>query len=168
MNNDSSLQTNQTNFLNHTFSQNSSTQKQQATISGGIANKFNLIQTQNGHSSHYSSKPTTEKIPDGFKGTVNLEKKYHTRYLPSKHSSQTQNNLAEENIKSPNSYITITKSITGSLGNKNSPEDKQNFSSTYYTKSSTCGYFTFSCNIVYGTNGRSKICRPKAPTNGKC
>lgn len=38
-------------------------------------------------------------------------------------------------------------------------------SQTYYTKSSGCGYYTFSCDVVFGSNGRAKICKPNPPTN---
>lgn len=170
------------------YSQNSPTQKQSAAIPYQAIKNHRLVQTQNGKTNTYlppssstpapngrSSSSTTEKVPEGFKGKVTTdEKKYQTRFLPSKHQLKDDGKegtkLADpENNKSPDTYVTVTKSVTGSVDNTKTPaEDKQNFASTYYTKSSTCGYFTFSCNIVYGANGRSKICRPKAPTNGKC
>ncbi|XP_043493704.1 elastin-like isoform X2 [Polistes fuscatus] len=60
------------------------------------------------------------------------------------------------------SYYTVTNSVAGKIDdNKNS---QKKYEHRYYTKSSTCGYFTFSCNIVYGSNGRTKICKPKVPT----
>ncbi|XP_046390226.1 uncharacterized PE-PGRS family protein PE_PGRS54-like [Ischnura elegans] len=82
----------------------------------------------------------------------------------------------------PNSYISVTKSVSGQLnptndhqgrfdrkytnGNRGlSGSNAGKFSHTYYTKSSTCGYFTFSCNVVFGSNGRAKICTPRPPTN---
>lgn len=155
------------------YSQNSPNQKQQAAISVPSSIKYRLNQTQNGRTQTYPS-TSTEKLPEGFKGKVE-EKKYHTRFLPSKHAlnSHGEGKELKENEStgktSPDTFVTVTKSITGSVDNTKTPaEDKQNFASTYYTKSSTCGYFTFSCNIVYGANGRSKICRPKAPANGKC
>ncbi|CAD1468394.1 unnamed protein product, partial [Heterotrigona itama] len=80
---------------------------------------------------------------------------------------QIQNRTSKEYAKSisnipmkPN-YYTVTNSITGKLDGRNSP---RKYEHRYYTKSSTCGYFTFSCNIVYGSNGRTKICKPKMPT----
>lgn len=140
-----------------TFSQNSPTQKQQATVVVPSI-KYRLTQTQNGKT-QVNPSTTTEKVPE--------EKKYHTRFLPSKHI--THNVTDKDSKNAPDTYVTVTKSVSGSLdNNKTPPEDNKEFASTYYTKSSTCGYFTFSCNIVYGTNGRSKICRPKAPSNGKC
>lgn len=42
---------------------------------------------------------------------------------------------------------------------KNDPSKK--YAHTYYTKSSSCGYFAFTCTAVSGSNGRTKICRPK-------
>uniref|UniRef100_A0A8D9ECI5 ATP synthase subunit f, mitochondrial n=1 Tax=Cacopsylla melanoneura TaxID=428564 RepID=A0A8D9ECI5_9HEMI len=57
----------------------------------------------------------------------------------------------------PDSYITVTKSETGKLKDNNN-----RYSSTYYTKSSTCGYFTFTCNII---DGRTKICKPNPRYN---
>lgn len=168
------------------YSQNSPTQKQSAAIPYQAIKNHRLVQTQNGKTTTYTaaSIPTpaptgagssskTEKVPEGFKGKVADEKKYQTRFLPSKHQLKEDGKgetiRSDSENKSPDTYVTVTKSVTGSVDNTKTPaEDKQNFASTYYTKSSTCGYFTFSCNIVYGANGRSKICRPKAPSNGKC
>lgn len=152
------------------YNQISAHQKQAAATT---ADKFRLTQTQNGVVNHVkvpAAATTTEKVPEGFQGKVeNVAKptaeprKYHTRFLPSKHLQEMQKE------KQPDSYVTVTKSVTGSIDDTQSPPvETPHFGSTYYTKSSTCGYFTFSCNIVYGSNGRSKICRPKAPTNGKC
>lgn len=102
----------------------------------------------------------SEIIPDGFHGKIEQKKRQ------SKHS---RSSLFDKKAMKPDTYVTVTKSVTGSMdGNKPDQKDEKKFSSTYYTKSSTCGYFTFSCNVVYGSNGRSKICRPKAPINGKC
>lgn len=150
-----------------TFSQNSPTQKQQATVVVPSI-KYRLTQTQNGRTQVNPPTTTEKSVPDGFKGKVE-EKKYHTRFLPSKHISNNVTDKDTDTKNTPDTYVTVTKSVSGSLdNNKTPPEDNKEFASTYYTKSSTCGYFTFSCNIVYGTNGRSKICRPKAPSNGKC
>ena len=164
-----------------TFSQNSPSQSQQAALPPNV-DKFLLTQTQNGKTVVNPSSTTPapigekEKIPDGFNGRVGnrqpnpqitYEKnKYRTRFLPSKHIDSKKPNTGD--IKTPDSYVTVTKSVTGSLDDSNTPTNNKEFASTYYTKSSTCGYFTFSCNIVYGKNGRSKICRPLTPANGKC
>lgn len=157
------------------FSQNSPTQKQQAAIPYQSIKYHRLTQTQNGKTTTYPAVTTTEKAPETLKAKVPEEKKYQTRFMPSKHQVRVEDKNEAKSIengsgnKTPDTYVTVTKSVTGSVDNTKTPaEDKQNFASTYYTKSSTCGYFTFSCNIVYGANGRSKICRPKAPSNGKC
>lgn len=106
----------------------------------------------------------SEIVPNGFKGKIEDKRKHNSTSLKN-HRNEDETKV---NLK-PDSYVTITKSVSGSLDNANTtPTDDKKFESTYYTKSSTCGYFTFSCNIVYGSNGRSKICRPKTPTNGKC
>lgn len=110
-----------------------------------------------------SVRPTairSEIIPDGFNGKIEEKKRQ---------SKQSRSSLFDKKSMKPDTYVTVTKSVSGSLdGPKSAQKDDKKFSSTYYTKSSTCGYFTFSCNVVYGSNGRSKICRPKAPINGKC
>lgn len=132
--------------------QKSPTQVQQAAVN---VPKYRLTQAQNGRKVTHPS-TTTETVPDGFRGKVD-EKKYQTRFLPSKSENH------------PDTFVTVTKSVTGSLDNtQQTKADDKKFEQTFYTKSSTCGYFTFSCNIVYGSNGRSKICRPKKPTNDKC
>lgn len=108
----------------------------------------------------------SEIVPDGFKGKI--DDKRQKNNLTSSLKNRLSNDDTKVDVK-PDTYVTVTKSVTGSLDNaKTTPTDDKKFESTYYTKSSTCGYFTFSCNIVYGSNGRSKICRPKTPTNGKC
>lgn len=110
----------------------------------------------------------SETVPDGFKGKID-DKRQKNNLTSAIKKSQIHNAETKVDVK-PDSYVTVTKSVSGSLDsdNKSTPNDNKKFESTYYTKSSTCGYFTFSCNIVYGSNGRSKICRPKAPANGKC
>lgn len=102
----------------------------------------------------------SETVPNGFRGRAD--------------SKRSKIDFASSKIKDsiddrPDSFVTVTKSISGSLDNtKTPPSDDKKFESTYYTKSSTCGYFTFTCNVVYGSNGRSKICRPRTPADGKC
>ncbi|XP_037935384.1 homeobox protein cut-like [Teleopsis dalmanni] len=163
---------NETPTLPSTFTQQSPTQVQKVAIANAN-DKYTVVQNQNGREQRYPIRTTTPNVPSGFRGTVNVEKKFHTKALE---SHTTENNVdgnskdhEHSKIPTPDSYVTVTKSVTGSMDNtKNPPQENKNFQSTYYTKSSTCGYFTFSCNIVYGANGRSKICRPKAPTNGKC
>lgn len=110
----------------------------------------------------------SETVPDGFKGKIDDKRQKHNLTSATK-KNHIHNTETKVDVK-PDSYVTVTKSVSGSLdsANQSTPTDNKKFESTYYTKSSTCGYFTFSCNIVYGSNGRSKICRPKAPANGKC
>jgi hypothetical protein len=149
------------------YSQQTPTQKQTAIVANSNE-KHRIVQTQNGRTVHFPT--TTEKNSDGFNKIVQskevidenskLQKNTKSKYLP---KNLSRNNDLKSNHP-PDSYVTVTKSISGSLDDNKLP----NVESTYYTKSSTCGYFTFSCNIVYGSNGRSKICRPKAPSNGKC
>jgi len=83
-------------------------------------------------------------------------------------SSISQNASSDKHAKSipvmiakPN-YYTVTNSFAGKMNGSNEP---RKYEHRYYTKSSTCGYFTFSCNVVYGSNGRTKICKPKMPTH---
>ncbi|XP_006618701.1 uncharacterized protein LOC102680301 isoform X2 [Apis dorsata] len=78
-----------------------------------------------------------------------------------KHQTSTEYTKVTPNISIKPSYYTITNSVAGKMDDKNS---QRKYEHRYYTKSSTCGYFTFSCNIVYGSNGRTKICKPKMPT----
>lgn len=65
--------------------------------------------------------------------------------------------------KDGDKFVSISKSVTGALDFDN--KVKKQYSHTYYTKSSSCGYFTFTCTIVSGSNGKKKICKPKMPTN---
>lgn len=67
----------------------------------------------------------------------------------------------EESSSPKTNFVSVSNSVAGKIEDKNS---SKNYEHRYYTKSSTCGYFTFSCNVVYGSNGRRKICKPKLPT----
>lgn len=96
----------------------------------------------------------------------------HERYV-GRHTSKSQGSLVNQNTSSDKhmklipviaakpSYYTVTNSFAGKMNGNNEP---RKYEHRYYTKSSTCGYFTFSCNVVYGSNGRTKICKPKVPT----
>lgn len=75
-----------------------------------------------------------------------------------------KNPNSQEETTSKTSYVSVSNSVTGKLNDDNSSTNKK-YEHRYYAKSSTCGYFTFSCNVVYGSNGRRKICKPKMPTN---
>jgi hypothetical protein len=62
-----------------------------------------------------------------------------------------------------NRYVSVSKSVTRDLDNEDNI--RRQYSHTYYTKSSSCGYFTFTCTMVSSAQGKKKICRPKIPTN---
>lgn len=166
------------------FTQKSPTQKQVAAISSTDRN-IRLVQTQNGHTFKYPPEDEDDdeystvrndipeesemsKKSDSGSSKTTQKIKYRTRNLPSK-SSDTKNNIEsdDKNKKKmkPDSFVSVTNSLSGRLDENNQENGK--FASTYYTKSSTCGFMTFSCNIVYGSNGRSRICRPKQE-NQKC
>lgn len=181
--------TTQKNEKDNKFTQITPSQSQQAVVANPLK-PFSMTQKQNGRETKYTVGPvitsTTPKptkasaiqVPAGFRGTVNVEKKLHTKALSTPKSFEDNSILPSddemEDVKfrkspPPDSYVTVTKSVTGSLDtSKDPPEENKNFQSTYFTKSSTCGYFTFSCNIVYGANGRSRVCRPQNPNKGKC
>lgn len=166
-----------TSRTSQTFSQNSPTQKQ-TTVIANPNGKSRLTQKQNGQTVTSFPSTTSTSAP-----SITPTPTLRTRFLPSKHvinlqkhknaTSDSQQSKPEENTsgtdENPKSYVSVTKSVMGSIDNTKTPAvDKQNFESTYYTKSSTCGFFTKSCNMVYGPNGRHKVCKPIAPVNGKC
>ncbi|XP_029160571.1 uncharacterized protein LOC114932503 isoform X2 [Nylanderia fulva] len=104
--------------------------------------------------------------------TRSLHQPNHERYVNRYTSnSKNQGSSVNQNVSSDKrvrptptvkpSYYTVTNSFAGKLNGSNEP---RKYEHRYYTKSSTCGYFTFSCNVVYGSNGRTKICKPKVPT----
>lgn len=166
---------------NKIYSQNSPTQKQQTTVFNP-SGKSRLTQKQNGKTA--TNYPGASAVTT----TTQAPKKFQPRFLPSKHvinlHQQKENTEPEQHSgesssgssstagqdDNSNSYVSVAKSVTGSMDNTQTPaEEKQNFESTYYTKSSTCGFFTFSCNMVYdGKSGPRKVCKPNAPANGKC
>lgn len=79
-----------------------------------------------------------------------------------KHNSKTDSLQDDAEIRQKNgydSYVTVTNSETGELNNGN-----RKYGHTYYSKSSTCGYFTYTCSLIDGTSGRTKICKPGPPT----
>lgn len=81
--------------------------------------------------------------------------------VSNRHTSNTHHSRSTGGPIKP-SYYTVTNSVVGKMDDNGSTSRK--YEHRYYTKSSTCGYFTLSCNIVYGSNGRTKICKPKVPT----
>ncbi|XP_050423019.1 collagen alpha-1(I) chain-like isoform X2 [Adelges cooleyi] len=50
--------------------------------------------------------------------------------------------------------------LNGETGRKYRPVDDN---VQYFTKSSTCGYFSFSCNYIDGAKAGAKICKPNPP-----
>lgn len=161
--------------------QKSPTQKQVTTLVNPDKN-VRLVQTQNGRTIKYppvfDSKAENLKkkndddsdVEDGNAEDIIISKttqkiKYKTRYLPSK-PSDTKNSLDDgsankKNVK-PDSYVSVTNSLSGNIS------DDSKFDSTYITKSSSCGHSTFSCNIVYSSEGkRTQVCKPRKP-NPKC
>jgi hypothetical protein len=84
-------------------------------------------------------------VPQGFRGRLTNRPSPHLRSASPPYDS----------------FVTLSNSVTGKIDDK----QEKKFQQTYYTKSSTCGYFTFTCSIVSGSNGRTKICKPKSETN---
>lgn len=158
------------------FTQKSSNQKQVTAIVNPDKN-VRLVQTQNGRTIKYPPTYETEKdefeTVDSGPSDISISKttqkiKYKTRYLPSKSSDANSIQSGDEKgkkILQPNSFLSVSNSVSGSIDENIKESGKS--TSTYFTKSSTCGQFTFSCNIVYGSEGRSRICRPKQ-SNQKC
>jgi hypothetical protein len=171
------------------FTQKSATQKQVAAIINPDKN-VRLVQTQNGRTVKYpptfdskvDKKNRQEDVlkrnnvnddsdsDDGNSEDIIISKttqkiKYKTRYLPSKPSdSDPKNSVVDNNKKAakPDSYVSVTNSLSGNIS------DDSKFDSTYITKSSSCGHSTFSCNIVYSSEGkRTQVCKPRKP-NPKC
>ncbi|RVE42311.1 hypothetical protein evm_013024 [Chilo suppressalis] len=62
-----------------------------------------------------------------------------------------------------NRYVSVSKSVTRDLDNEDNV--RRQYSHTYYTKSSSCGYFTFTCTMVSSAEGKKKVCKPKIPRN---
>jgi hypothetical protein len=69
--------------------------------------------------------------------------------------------ILEESVSPKTNFVSVSNNVAGKVKNQNLTKKYEH---RYYTKSSSCGYFTFSCNVVYGSNGRRKICKPKIPT----
>lgn len=150
------------------FTQKSPTQKQVTAIINPDKN-VRLTQTQNGRTIQYPrnyeskveqrnrnedklNKNNVDEDSDSDDGSSDIliskttqKIKYKTRYLPSK-PSDTKNSIESENSK--DSYVSVTNSLSGNIS------DNSKFDSTYITKSSSCGTSTFSCNIVYSSEGK--------------
>lgn len=131
-------------------------------------------------------------IPRGFTGSVkSVASKDKTYVVGSKESpSQAQTvsltpgsgkvkykypsygrNINPKNLRSlynprsddNNRYVSVSKSVTRDLDNDNNI--RKQYSHTYYTKSSSCGYFTFTCTMVSSAEGKKRVCKPKIPLN---
>lgn len=81
------------------------------------------------------------------------------RNVNPKNLKSLYNSKKDEN----NRYVSVSKSVTRDLDSENNI--RKQYSHTYYTKSSSCGYFTFTCTMVSGADGMKKVCKPKIPTN---
>ncbi|OAD55491.1 hypothetical protein WN48_04744 [Eufriesea mexicana] len=106
-----------------------------------------------------SLKTNHERLMEGL---VSSKEKQNKNLPLIQNQTSMEYSKPSSNISMKPSYYTVTNSIAGKMDDRNSP---RKYEHRYYTKSSTCGYFTFSCNIVYGSNGRTKICKPKVPTH---
>ncbi|XP_014366501.2 uncharacterized transmembrane protein DDB_G0289901-like [Papilio machaon] len=60
-------------------------------------------------------------------------------------------------------YVSVSKSVARDLDADD--HVRKQYSHSYYTKSSSCGFFTFTCTMVSDAEGKKKVCRPKIPTN---
>ncbi|PSN53411.1 hypothetical protein C0J52_21375 [Blattella germanica] len=124
-------------------------------------------------SSGQSTSPDNSHLRNGDRQTVNRRNgSYNNQRQGGVYrngdNTRTGQSFSTYNHPTPDSFVTVTKSVTGQLDNgraNNSTGSGGKYTHTYYTKSSTCGYFTFSCNVVFGSNGRTRICKPNPPTN---
>jgi len=118
------------------------------------------------------------KIPNGFRGRVASVAGDHTeaKAIPGG-QAQTQTVFLTPGVGSltvvdktklraqlnKESYVSPTNKfqtqINGGIGKYKPNENNVQ----YFTKSSTCGYFSFSCNYVNGTKDGPKICKPNPP-----
>ncbi|XP_015607207.1 uncharacterized protein LOC107273476 [Cephus cinctus] len=147
--------------------------------SHGIHDASPALQTRSSHTHRYRERnPTTQRKyfshPSGFGENRMQRQPSHSvpnTYLRANFASNPNSDADLDTGPSygrpprPN-YYTVTNSVAGKMDDSNGSRNAgRKYEHRYYTKSSTCGYFTFSCNIVHGSNGRTKICKPKVPTN---
>lgn len=94
-------------------------------------------------------------------GSGRVKYKYppYGRNVNPKNLRSLYNSKSDDN----NRYVSVSKSVTRALDGENNV--RKQYSHTYYTKSSSCGYFTFTCTMVSSSEGRKKVCKPKMPTN---
>lgn len=101
---------------------------------------------------------STEKIPPGFvqidnkkkESPILTRKEEHQETVHTKVLLPKSGDTMVDKSKLPHSYVSVTKQVTGveESDSKLPSIPGKNFESTYYTKSSTCGYFTFSCKLL--------------------
>ncbi|CAK9797415.1 SUMO-interacting motif-containing protein 1 [Anthophora quadrimaculata] len=143
------------------------------SVAGSETNAYGDGKSQSQTVSLVPKEPSTTRENKSPISDIRSLKTNHERLMKSHASSREKqkNNFPQQSsteyskptstiLMKPN-YYTVTNSVAGKMDDRNSP---RKYEHRYYTKSSTCGYFTFSCNIVYGSNGRTKICKPKVPT----
>ncbi|KAL5240033.1 hypothetical protein ACI65C_007443 [Semiaphis heraclei] len=118
------------------------------------------------------------KIPNGFRGRIASVAGDQTeaKAIPGG-QAQTQTVLLTPGVGSltvvdktklraqlnKESYVSPTNRFQSEIngGIAKLKPDKKNVQ--YFTKSSTCGYFSFSCNYVDGRKDGAKICKPNPP-----
>ena len=110
-----------------------------------------------------SDKSIVQDNKSAFSETRSLKTNYDRANGTKYQSLEGSNQQSSNSTAVKTNYYTVSNSIAGKMEDGKAPTKK--YEHRYYTKSSTCGYFTFSCNIVYGSNGRTKICKPKVPTH---
>ncbi|XP_059055245.1 hornerin-like [Achroia grisella] len=94
-------------------------------------------------------------------GTGKIKYTYPDRYSKSVHPKDLRSLYNSKPVD--NRYVSVSKSVTRDLDSENNI--RKQYSHTYYTKSSSCGYFTFTCTMVSSSEGKKKVCKPKIPTN---
>ncbi|XP_052752628.1 apomucin-like isoform X2 [Galleria mellonella] len=94
-------------------------------------------------------------------GTGKIKYIYPERYSKSVHPKDLRSLYNSKPVD--NRYVSVSKSVTRDLDSENNI--RKQYSHTYYTKSSSCGYFTFTCTMVSSSEGKKKVCKPKIPTN---
>ena len=131
----------------------------QQSVEEGYDQSSQSVNLGNGHTQLRNGRQ--QSVPTRWNGSYSSQRNGRT----SRNGNNIRNgqSLNTYHHPTPDSFVTVTKSVTGQLDNGKA-SNAGKYTHTYYTKSSTCGYFTFSCNIVFGSNGRTKICRPNPPT----
>lgn len=96
--------------------------------------------------------PGTGKIKYTYPST-------YARSVPAKNLRSLDRSKSDDN----NRYVSVSKSVTRDLDGEDNI--RKQYSHTYFTKSSSCGYFSFTCTMVSGAEGMKKVCKPKFPRN---